>query len=873
MIWGLKLVKYASMKPSVLKLQKFFKLEAERDYDNRAVLGGLESMLGPWEAEARADGLPDELIEAVIARLRDYHRLSESSRQEALHGLWRRIQRRMGTETQPLPPLEEERQEEAEPTLEEAEQAEAEPTPEETASPRSKRREEAPKKRSGPKAGERKPSPASAAVKTEEAPAALSAPITVLSGIGPRHAQTLSRLSLNSLGDMLYFLPRRYDDYTQLKQINRLVYGEEVTVIGTVQSVYSRQVRNGRTTLTEALISDGSGTLKLTWFNQPWIAKRLHNHMQVVVSGKIDQYLGRLVMNSPELEPIDTQNLHTNRIVPVYPLTANITQRWLRRMMHQVVTYWAPRIQDPLPEDIRRSASLVDLPNAVLQAHFPDSWEELKAARQRLAFDEIFLLQLGLLEQKRAWQEREARVFGPPEDWVTAQVARLPFRLTEAQSRVLNELLADLSSGRPMNRLLQGDVGSGKTVIAGLAIALVAREGAQAAMMAPTSILAEQHYRSLLRLLTGAGGVLEGSQIRLMIGATPESEKQMIREGLESGEIKVVVGTHALIEEPVAFKDLQLAVVDEQHRFGVEQRGALRDKGHNPHLLVMTATPIPRSLALTVYGDLDLSVMDEMPPGRQPVATHVLSPIERERAYSLVQGQIEQGHQAFIIYPLVEENEKRSEEVAGGPPAIAGKAAVDEYRRLREDVFHEYSLGLLHGRLRPDEKDEVMAGFRDGEYDVLVATSVVEVGVDVPNATVMLIEGANRFGLAQLHQFRGRVGRGGDKAYCLLIPESEDALENERLAAMAETTDGFVLAEKDLEQRGPGEFLGTRQSGFTELRLATLTNVHLIEKARRLARSLFDQDPYLEEPEHHLLAATLERFWGEMPRNGIGEVS
>ena len=541
--------------------------------------------------------------------------------------------------------------------------------------------------------------------------------------------------------------------------------------------------------------------------------------------------------------------------------------------MHQVVTYWAPRIQDPLPEDIRRSASLVDLPNAVLQAHFPDSWEELKAARQRLAFDEIFLLQLGLLEQKRAWQEREARVFGPPEDWVTAQVARLPFRLTEAQSRVLNELLADLSSGRPMNRLLQGDVGSGKTVIAGLAIALVAREGAQAAMMAPTSILAEQHYRSLLRLLTGAGGVLEGSQIRLMIGATPESEKQMIREGLESGEIKVVVGTHALIEEPVAFKDLQLAVVDEQHRFGVEQRGALRDKGHNPHLLVMTATPIPRSLALTVYGDLDLSVMDEMPPGRQPVATHVLSPIERERAYSLVQGQIEQGHQAFIIYPLVEENEKRSEEVAGGPPAIAGKAAVDEYRRLREDVFHEYSLGLLHGRLRPDEKDEVMAGFRDGEYDVLVATSVVEVGVDVPNATVMLIEGANRFGLAQLHQFRGRVGRGGDKAYCLLIPESEDALENERLAAMAETTDGFVLAEKDLEQRGPGEFLGTRQSGFTELRLATLTNVHLIEKARRLARSLFDQDPYLEEPEHHLLAATLERFWGEMPRNGIGEVS
>lgn len=860
------------MKPSVLKLQKFFKLESERGYDNRAVLGGLESMLDPWEAEARADGLPDELIEAVITRLRDYHRLSESSRQEALHGLWRRIQRRMGTETGSLPALEEQRQDEAEIPLEEEGQDRTEEAREEKAPSGAESGDKATKKGAGAKGGERKPSPASAAVKTESAPAALSAPITVLSGIGPRHAQTLSRLSLHSLGDMLYFFPRRYDDYSQLKQINRLTYGEEVTVIGIVQSVYNRPVRSGRTTLTEALISDGSGTLKITWFNQPWIAKRLHDHMQVVVSGKVDQYLGRLVINNPELEPIDTKNLHTNRIVPVYPLTGNITQRWLRRMMHQVVTYWAPKIEDPLPEDLRRSASLIDLPSAILQVHFPDSWEKLKAARQRLAFDEILFLQLGLLEQKRTWQEREARTFNPPEDWVTAQVERLPFRLTGAQKRVLRELRDDLSSGRPMNRLLQGDVGSGKTVIAALAIAMVVREGAQAAMMAPTSILAEQHYKSLLRLLT-AGSSLQESEIRLMIGATPESEKRMVREGLESGEIKVVVGTHALIEEPVVFKDLQLAIVDEQHRFGVEQRAALRDKGHNPHLLVMTATPIPRSLALTVYGDLDISVMDEMPPGRQPVATHVLSPIERERAYSLIQSQIDQGHQAFIIYPLVEENEKNKETAPAGPPVIAGKAAVGEHGRLQEDVFREYDLGLLHGRLRPDEKEEVMAGFRDGKYDVLVATSVVEVGVDVPNATVMLIEGANRFGLAQLHQFRGRVGRGGDKAYCLLIPESEDALENERLAAMAETTDGFVLAEKDLEQRGPGEFLGTRQSGFAELRLATLTNVRLIEKARRLAKTLFDQDPYLEEPEHRLLSATLERFWEEQRQNGIGELS
>ncbi len=611
--------------------------------------------------------------------------------------------------------------------------------------------------------------------------------------------------------------------------------------------------------MVEALVSDGTGALRATWFNQPWVAKRLHHGIQVALSGKIDQYLGRLVINNPELEPLEQQQLSTNRIVPVYPLTAQITQRWIRRLMNQVVTQWAPRVRDPLPESLRRSAGLVELSTALLQIHYPDSAERLKAARHRLAFDEIFFLQLGVLRQKRTWQERTGRVFSTSEEWLARQNERLPFPLTNAQQRAIQDICADLQSGTPMNRLLQGDVGSGKTIVAAMAIAMVTPHGAQAAIMAPTSILAEQHYHSLRALLTPAGEAssedtspLQAEEIRLMVGATPEADKREIREGLASGSIKLIVGTHALLEEPVVFNDLELTIVDEQHRFGVEQRATLRSKGTNPHLLVMTATPIPRSLALTVYGDLDLSVIDEMPPGRQPVSTFVITPLEQERAYRLIRSQVCEGRQAFIIYPLVEESEKSE-----------SKAAVEEYTRLQSDVFQQFKLGLLHGRMKPEEKDEVMERFRAGEIHILVSTSVVEVGVDVPNATVMLIEGANRFGLAQLHQFRGRVGRGGDQAYCILIPDTSDAVENERLQVMAQTNDGFVLAEKDLEQRGPGEFLGTRQSGYAEqIQLASLMDVLLIEKARRHAQGLSELDPNLENPEHQPIAAALERFWG-----------
>jgi ATP-dependent DNA helicase RecG len=840
------------MKPSLEKLQKIFKLEAERGYDNHAVLGGLERMLSHWEAEARQDGISEDLILAVITRIQDYARLTEKSRAETLDGLLRRIQRGETDLSEETPETVEDVQEE---NIQEARESIHGSPKKPVSSPAGPTRQTVTR--------------TSTAQTPIGEPVALNAPITVLQGIGPRYATTLERLGLFTLRDMLYHFPRRYDDYSKMKPINQITYGEELTVIGTVQSVNTRSLKSGNLKVVEAVVSDGSGALRVTWFNQVWIAKRLRSGAQIVLAGKIEQYLGRLVMNNPEWEFLEQQQLSTNRIVPVYPLTSQITQRWIRRQMNQVITYWAPRVQDPLPEEIRQSANLEDLPTALLQVHFPDSWDALGAAQERLAFDEIFLLQLGVLRQKRAWTEHTARRFVNAEGWLETQLARLPFTLTDAQKRALDDIFHDLASGHPMGRLLQGDVGSGKTAVAALAMAAIAHQGSQAALMAPTSILAEQHYKSLLKMLSGATSDqaelpdesslhLNASEIRLMVGATPEMEKAEIRAGLEDGSIQVVVGTHALIEEPVKFADLQLAIVDEQHRFGVEQRAALRSKGENPHLLVMTATPIPRSLALTIYGDLDLSIIDEMPPGRQPVSTYIIPPRERERAYTLIRSQVQEGRQAFIIYPLVEESEKSE-----------SKAAVEEHEYLQREIFPKLHLGLLHGRMKADEKDSIMAAFRKGEYHILVSTTVIEVGVDVPNATVMLIEGANRFGLAQLHQFRGRVGRGAAKSFCLLIPETPDAIENERLKVMTETNDGFILAEQDLDQRGPGQFLGTRQSGYAELEMANITDIHMIEKARRYALRLFEEDPDLSLAKHKILAETLQRSWS----GGKGDIS
>ncbi|GAP06791.1 ATP-dependent DNA helicase RecG [Anaerolinea thermolimosa] len=807
------------MASSILKLKKFLSLERERHFDNRAVVGGLDKVIPIWQKEALSDGLDEEVIASIVLQLQRYSSLDVSSREETIKAIFNALDDPEGPK--PVEGIE--------------------PDPSEESKP-------APQPRVPHRLN-----------------IDLNAPVTVIPGVSKQKAAILARLGLHTLEDVLYYFPRRYDDYSRMKPINRLTYGEEVTVLGTIVAVQTRPIRGGKSQLTEAVLSDGTGTLRLSWFNQPWREKALHQGDQVTVSGKLDMYLGRLVMNMPEVEELEKEHLHTSGIIPVYSLTSSISQKQLRSIIHEAVRFCAPRMEDYLPESIRLNLKLMDLGVALYQVHFPDSQDTLDQARWRLAFDEIFLLQLGVLRQKYTWKRVEARRFDTPSQWLEEQISRLPFPLTGAQRRALDEIARDLQSGRPMDRLLQGDVGSGKTVVAALGMAMVMRHGAQAALMAPTSILAEQHYRNLSRLLTAGDehspALLSPEEIRLLVGDTRESEKEEIRTLLAEGKVKLVIGTHSLIEDPITFQDLQMVVIDEQHRFGVAQRALLRAKGNNPHLLVMTATPIPRSLALTIYGDLDLSIMDEMPPGRQPVETHVLHPLERERAYQLIRSQIQAGYQAFIIYPMIEQN--------GDNGKAEALAAVEEHQKLQREVFPNLRIGLLHGKMRPDEKDEVMARFRDGEFHILVSTSVVEVGVDIPNATVMLVEGANRFGLAQLHQFRGRVGRGNAKAYCLLIPDHEDALENERLAAMAETSDGFVLAEYDLEQRGPGEFLGTRQAGYSELKMAKLTDVKLIEKARQQAQAIFEKDPDLAAPEHAALTERLNRFWGA----GRGDIS
>ncbi len=885
------------MQSSLEKLRKFFRLESKNRYTNTAVIGGLANILSLWEGEARNDRLPEEIVQATATTLRAYADQTPEERVESLKALWKLISEKVpeasltkkpavikpaqpSTPVQPqttalavLPkPTEKTTQDIPEPEAPPVEPAEYKRMPVQAPDEKITGPAQRPVSEALPPAKNNLPSQTTPRAQTHSTrgrsvpgraeahpggvtskrPIALNASLTVLAGVGPRHAAMLTRLGLNTLGDMLYNFPRRYEDYSKLKPIRDVFYGEQLTVIGEVTTVSSRQARGKKMTIVEAVINDGTGGLRLTWYNRPWLVNQLKVGEAISVSGHVEQYLGRLVMNSPEWEPVEVENLHTNRIVPIYSLTANVNQRWIRTLTKQVVTYWAPKITDHLPETIRQAAGLPDLGTALLQAHLPDTDAKLQAARQRLAFDEIFFLQTGVLRQRRDWQSAPGRTFEVTDAWVEDRLASLPFTLTSAQKKAIGDIRIDLKSGKPMNRLLQGDVGSGKTVVAALAAAMVNLGGAQAAIMAPTSILADQHFRTFQNVLAGENGVLIPEQIRMLVGDTSASDKEDIRAGLSSGELKIVIGTHALIEDPITFADLQYVVVDEQHRFGVEQRAALRSKGTNPHLLVMTATPIPRSLALTIYGDLDLSVMDELPPGRQTIPTYILNPLDRERGYTLIRSQVREGHQAFIIFPLVEESEK-SELLA----------ATQEHEHLQKEIFPDLKLGLLHGRMKGDEKDAVMLAFREKQFDILVSTTVVEVGVDVPNATVMMIEGANRFGLAQLHQLRGRVGRSEAQSTCLLVPEHEDAAENERLKAMAETNDGFVLAERDLQQRGPGEFLGTRQAGYaTSLKMASLSDIQLIEKARTQAQALFARDPELIDPENSLLAEALTRFWG-----------
>jgi len=701
-------------------------------------------------------------------------------------------------------------------------------------------------------------------VKSRVVNQSLDAPITAIRGISSSLAAKFNKLGVKTARDLLYFFPHRHLDYSQRKPIAQLSEGKEETIVANVWQ--AQEIRLGGRRSTEAIVGDETGNVRVVWFNNPYLAKKLATNTRLVISGRVSLFKGRYVFQSPEWELFEEKELtHAGRLVPLYPLTQGLRSRQVRKLMKEAVGQWAGQVAEFLPSGLRERCQLLELTQAISQAHFPEDEALKNKARIRLAFDELFLLQLGVLSKKRNWQEGQpGSPLSPKTPALELFLHSLPFALTPAQHKVLKELLADLEQPRPMSRLLQGEVGSGKTVVATAALLMAAANGYQGAFMAPTEILAEQHFATICQLLSRAGRLSEKEDylhsysgllprpltVALLTGDITQGKKQELQQRISDGSIDIVIGTHALIQKGVEFRRLGLAVVDEQHRFGVTQRSALRQKGFSPHVLVMTATPIPRTLALTLYGDLDLSVIDQLPPGRQVVKTRWLKPGQRASAYAFLRRQVDSGRQAFIICPLVEESE-----------VIQAKAATAEYEHLSHDIFPTLRLGLLHGRLPSADKDEVMRRFRSGELDILVATPVVEVGIDVPNATVMLIESADRFGLSQLHQFRGRVGRGQEQSYCMLLAQNPSEVSRERLDIIERVQDGFQLAEEDLKLRGPGEFFGTRQSGLPDLRMAKLSDVALLELARSEAIRLFEEDKGLKKPEHSLLAKELARVW------------
>jgi ATP-dependent DNA helicase RecG len=667
----------------------------------------------------------------------------------------------------------------------------------------------------------------------------LAAPIGDVRGVGPKMIESLAKLNIHTIEDLLFFLPRRYDDYTRLTPLVRLQPFQSTTVIATVRRAEVRAIRGRKDLWVE--FDDGTATLGVTFFGQHYLSRTFQPGSQFVLHGQVSTYQGRPQLSNPEWEQIDPENLRQVGIVPVYPLTEGITAKTMRRMMREAVGYWAEKLPDYMPEAVLERAGLADLGWTIRNLHFPEGHDHLEHARNRYVFDQLLVLQLAILANRRDWQSVPGVPLPIDDGFMDSFVNDVfPYPLTGAQRRAIEEIRRDVLKSVPMNRLLQGDVGAGKTAVALSAMAMAFANGKQSALMAPTGILAEQHHRGLSRLLASMPGRVP--VIALLTGSLSPAERRDVMAGLADGSIDMVVGTHAIIEEKVEFADLALVVIDEQHRFGVQQRGLLRGKGTNPHVLIMTATPIPRTLALTIFADLDLSVLDEMPPGRTPIATRIVYPVERERMNRFVEDQLQQGRQAFIVHPLVEASE-----------SIEAASAVDAYERLSK-VFHRHRVGLLHGRMRSAEKDSIMAEFSRGDIDVLVTTSVAEVGVDVPNASVIVIEGANRFGLAQLHQFRGRVGRGQHQSYCFLMPDQLTPESERRLKVLVETSDGFRLAEEDWKQRGAGDLVGTRQSGRGKLQLLEAMMPVLVETAQREARTLFAEDPSLVHPEHRLLA-------------------
>lgn len=704
----------------------------------------------------------------------------------------------------------------------------------------------------------RTPRPALTPHEAETRLAQLHQRVTVIKGIGLKVADTLEPLGVTNVESLIYYLPRRYDDYTRLRTINRLELDTVTTVVGRVDGGHVRAGSNGRRDFA-LMLDDTTGKLSVTFFGGHYLRNTLRDGMQIVVSGKVSIFRNTFQMTNPEWEALDNENLHTIGIVPVYRLTEGIKARSFRRTMKQAIDTWADTVPDYVPLATLERAELADLGWAIKNLHFPQGWDHLDHARRRRVFDELLLLQLAILGNRRDWQAVQGIPLSLQNGFLDTFLAQaFPYEMTGAQNRAINDIQRDVAAAIPMNRLIQGDVGSGKTAIAITAMAMAVHNGMQAALMAPTSILAEQHYRAVSRSFDFYPAE-QKPVIGLLTGALSSGEREAIYRGLADGSIDVIVGTHALIQEGVEFKALAVAVVDEQHRFGVQQRARLRSKGTHPHLLVMTATPIPRTLALTLYADLDLTVIDEKPRGRKPIMTSIHLPNERERIYDFVEAQLAAGRQAFVIHPLVEASEIQTDV----------RSAVEAFEELQQVFFH-YRVCLLHGRMSPREKEDIMAAFGRHEYDVMVTTSVAEVGVDIPNASVIIIESANRFGLAQLHQFRGRVGRGEHESYCLLMVESgifdgfdlsdDDAMRahdwtpaQQRLLKMRETDDGFALAELDWKLRGAGDLLGARQSGSSALQLTELMMPDLVMLAQREARTIYHSDPSLSLPEHHLL--------------------
>lgn len=654
----------------------------------------------------------------------------------------------------------------------------------------------------------------------------LDTPLAVVSGIGPTFAKRLTRLNLFTVEDLLNHYPFRYENFSQIKNISMAKSGEESTFRGQIWSIKNSYTRFKKV-ITKAILNDGTASLEITWFNQPWLIKNIKTSDTIQISGKTERYHSKIAMIAPEWEKIeegiDFQNIHTGRIVPVYPETYGIKSKWLRNKIIGLLRSKVAQIEDPLPEHIYNQLSLFE---ALQQIHFPDSFEKHAQALEKLSFDELFYIQLNNQKTKLEW--RGKKILEPLNinpDTLLHFINNLPFELTSAQKKVIDEIIVDLKKNHPMNRLIQGDVGSGKTVVAAAVIYLLCQNKLRSVLMAPTEILAFQHFQTLTKLFT---------PYKIKVDIYTGSKKFTKNK---NSTPDVIVGTHALLSKKISLDTVGLVIIDEQQRFGVEQRSLLRNKAKLPHFLTMTATPIPRTVALTLYGDLDLSIIDELPKGRKVVRTHFVPSNKRSAAYNFITQQVNQGQQVYIITPLIEESETQ----------LSAKAVKVEYERLQKEVFPDLSLGILHGKMKSKEKEEVLGKFKNKEVDILVSTSVVEVGVDVPNATIMVVEGAERFGLAQLHQLRGRVGRGTAQSYTFLFTETENRQNISRVKNLEKIYDGLKLAELDLKIRGAGEVFGIKQSGSWDLKIASFSNLSLVERTKKAAEAVLKESSTLDK--------------------------